>query len=393
MANNISTVGIDCCGCGNCYHTCTKIAIEMRSDSEGFSVPAINDNCVDCGACLKVCPQLKPIDKVDGQTGYVAISKDKEILRYSASGGIFGTIAKNYLSQSDTFICAASFIDGKVRHIITQDIKDIRKCQGSKYVQSELNDCLPKIKELIKDAKNKILFCGTPCQVAALYSFIRCHPDNLVALDLVCHGVPSSKFLQKDVNHYCGNINKLDNLRFRWKHPNKARGGSGFILALEKERSYRLYSSSYDPYFASFMRGESFRESCYQCHYANLNRVGDITIGDCDSAKLFPDFHPRQGKSTVLINNSHGIDLWDRVKHLFDFADLDVEKEAKANHQLSYPFVRPSVRDAIYSDVYQLDFWSMKRKYADPQTKQRKILSFIQSYIPSLYKFIIERTL
>lgn len=388
--NSVESIGSNCCGCGNCYQTCPKNAIEMLSNAEGFLTPVINDKCVNCGACLNVCPQNKEINfSSEKKIGYVAISRDREILRNSASGGIFGTIAKHYLSQSNTYICAASFDSGDVRHIITQNLEDIKKCQGSKYVQSNLSDCFPNIKVILRENKNRVLFCGTPCQVAALYSYLKSRPANLLTLDLVCHGVPSPKFLKKDIEHYCKDMNELENLKFRWKHPDKPRGGSGFFLALYNTSKYRLYSSSYDPYFASFMRGESFRESCYQCRYANLNRVGDITIGDCDSAKLYPHFHPDECKSSVIVNTSIGNAVWEDVKNLFDYDVLDLMKEAEANHQLSHPFVRPKSRDCIYKDVEVTSFNQMKKKYASPNTKQQKVLSLIQTYIPILYKLII----
>ena len=220
MFKNISKIGIDCCGCGNCFYICRKDAISLKADDEGFIQPLVNYNCVDCGACLNVCPQTKEVQTIDNQQAYIVLTKDANIKKISASGGVFGTVAKSLLNERNAYVCAASFVEGTVRHIITQDYSDIKKCQGSKYVQSSLEDCLPKIKGILKDKQKTVLFCGTPCQVAAVYSFLGKRPSNLYTLDLICHGVPSPLFFLKDLKHYCKHPERLSDVRFRCKHSN-----------------------------------------------------------------------------------------------------------------------------------------------------------------------------
>ena len=91
---------------------------------------------MDCGACLNVCPQTKEVQTIDNQQAYIVLTKDANIKKLSASGGVFGTVAKSLVNEKNAYVCAASFVEGAVRHIITQDYSDIKKCQGSKYVQS-----------------------------------------------------------------------------------------------------------------------------------------------------------------------------------------------------------------------------------------------------------------
>lgn len=391
---NVTSVGVDCCGCGNCANTCSMDAISMKPDNEGFLTPSISmDDCINCGACLKACPQTKPVETLHKQKAFAAVTHDAEILSKASSGGAFGTIAKYILTKEHSYVCAASFVNGEVRHIITQNYDDIRKCQGSKYVQSDVTDCIPRLKEILKDANNIVLFCGTPCQVNALYSFLHKHPENLYTLDLVCHGVPSPKFLASDLSHYCKDVASLKDIRFRWRNPNKQKSGSGFFLSVVKPQSSRLYSSNFDPYFASFMRGESFRESCYKCHYANLNRVGDITIGDFDSASKYQFFHPGESKSTVIVNTKHGSALWYEVMKLFDYIAIDLNVEAAFNHQLSEPFKRSSIRDDVYADAFSLSFSQMRKKYSVQVTYQQHVLAFIQTYMPVVYKLLLEKFL
>lgn len=389
MENNISIIGTDCCGCANCSNVCPQRAILMTANYEGFLYPEISDKCIDCGVCLKVCPQMMNYANERGAEGYAAISKDTDILQNASSGGVWGTIAKHFLSTNNSYICAASFVDGEVKHIITKDISEIRKCQGSKYVQSNLNGCFKIIKDYLKDDK-RILFCGTPCQVAALYSFLKKRPLNLFTIDLICHGVPSPTFLKKDLEYYCKDVSRLKNVRFRWKNPRTPKFKSGFFLYIEKNNKSELYSSGFDPYFSTFMNGESFRLSCYQCKYANLHRVGDITIGDFDSWTLYPNFHPNDGKSTVIINTPLGGSLWNYVDGFFDYICIDINKEAEKNHQLQCPFDKSSIRDRIYKDVNSWTIKELRKNYAHPSTKRQRVLFMIQEYLPCIYKSLIK---
>lgn len=385
--NNISIVGLNCCGCGNCFHVCSKNVISLQSNEEGFTYPIVGKTCVNCGKCLKFCPQLDRPVALEFQRGYVVLTKDVDIRKRASSGGVFGTIAKNILSDK-AHVCAAIYRDDVVKHIITDQLEDIKSCQGSKYVQSELNESFINIRDLLRAGK-KVLFCGTPCQVAALYSYLQDRPQNLYTLDLVCHGVPSPMFLKKDLQSY---HKKIKNIKFRWRNPKQSRTKSKYFLTIVKKNSRTLcYSSGYDPYFASFMKGESFRYSCYNCLYANLNRVGDITIGDCDSGKLYPRFHPQESKSIVLVNNQHGLKLWNDFSKYFDYIDLDIKKEAEINHQLSHPFVKPLARQHIYKDVKELTIKQLRAKYAKPSTRQQKLLFALQSYSPLLYKWLIQQ--
>lgn len=389
---NINHIGVDCCGCGNCANICPRKAVTMIPNDEGFLYPDIASTCVNCGICVKVCPQIKVLNNSNRQLSFAAVTKDDDILKNAASGGVFGSISKFFMSQENAYVCAATFSNGIVKHIVTDSLGDIKKFQGSKYVQSDLGDCFPRIKSILKEGSN-VLFCGTPCQVAALYSFIGYRASNLFTLDLICHGVPSPLFFNKDIKHYCNDFGKLKDLRFRWKNPEKPRNSSGFFLYFKMNRRSELYSSNYDPYFATFMRGESFRLSCYQCRYANLKRVGDITIGDFDSYKDYPYFHPGEGKSTVIINTSNGLSLWEQTKYLFDFIEIDLMREASVNHQLDHPYVKKSIRETLYQDVKNLSFHVLRKKYAQPITKQQRILFAIQTYFPTLYKMILLKKL
>lgn len=381
---NITIVGEHCTGCGVCSHICPKRCIQMRPNDEGFLYPVVNNDCNNCGLCSKRCPQLQPSgDNPFQQISYIGITKDSVVYKKAASGGIFGTLAKAFLNQEKSFVCGAAFIDGKVRHILVSNREDITLLQNSKYVQSDLEQVLPQIKELLlQDAK--VLFCGTPCQVEGLYSFLGRRPNRLFTIDLICHGVPSPLFLNKDLQIYVGsNTNEVQNVVFRWKQPMYKKTKSAYFLKFKKNGRPRIISSSFDPYFSCFMRNESFRLSCYTCKYACLQRCGDITIGDCDSASFYPAFHPGMSRSTIIINNSYGLEFWEQYAALFDTISLDLRREATRNHQLSHPSVKPACRDWMYKDVAYCSMDELKRKYCQTYTFMHKVLFFCQRYLPN----------
>lgn len=373
QSKNISTIGENCTGCGACELICPKQAINMVPDQEGFIYPSVNETCIDCGACLKHCHTQLHREHSIIKHALAAVTKDQKIYKKSASGGIFATLAKAFLqNKSDAYICGAAFIEGEVRHILTNNIKEIELIQNSKYVQSNTCGLYKKIKNLLKSGKS-VLFSGTPCQVNGLYAYLGCHPQNLVTIDIICHGVPSPLLLKKDLERYY-NSARISRIDFRWKNALFAK--SAYFLCLSQRKyvnvfSKKIVSSNADPYFSLFMNNATFRMSCYSCKYANLNRVGDITIGDCDTSNLYPSFHPKAAVSTVILNSEQGRLFWTEKQSLFDTITIDLIRESKANKQLSAPSVCPEERRYIYKEMDALDAVEFRKKYGrfDPWYK------------------------
>lgn len=367
---NIAQIGMDCVGCYNCENVCPHKAIRLLQDKEGFFYPEINIKlCNDCGACYRHCPQTAEYRNLDGvQISYHAISKQRKLYKKSASGGIFATLAYMFLLQHDgARVCGATYCEGRVHHIMIRSIDELSRLQGSKYVQSQLGDLFVDIRDLLKQGIH-VLFSGTPCQVAALYAFLgHRNCKSLVTVDIICHGVPSPVFFERDLSLYASSIERIENVQFREKHP-LFKSKSDFCLKVVRDRSYfcRKVTSilKHDPYFSLFSKGWTLRWSCYQCRYACLKRVGDITIGDCDSWSKYPRFHPNEATSTVIVNTSVGESFWSETNKMFDFVDLDLQVEANINHQLRYPFACPIERKTIYEELNKLTMPQIRNRYA-----------------------------
>ena len=301
-----------CTGCSACASVCPKNCISMNIDGLGNVIPQIDlTKCINCGACSRVCPVNSAVKKESYTKCYACYSITERDT--SSSGGIAAAIVDEFISCGGS-VCGAAYSEGYVHHIVTQDAENAKILKGSKYVQSDMGQCFNEIKERLCD--QKVLFIGTPCQVAGLRNYIGKADENLYCIDLICHGVVSSKFLEEVKQGFTGKIT------FR-KNGDFAVFGNG----------KRLKHS--DEYIVAFMNGLDYRTSCYSCTYAEQNRVGDITLGDFWGIKNFPEAD--RGVSIALINTAKGGALFDRIKDKLYIEERHIEETLPSNPQLSRP--------------------------------------------------------
>lgn len=270
-----------CTGCAACAQACSHQAIQMIPNTEGFFFPKIDDKiCVECGVCSQWCPELHPVSKLDYsiQKSYAFINyEDRKI---SSSGGAFSLFAKWILDQGGIVFGAAMDEYFAVRHIGISSVDDLNKLRGSKYVQSVIGDSYKQVRECLKNEK-KVLFTGTGCQVAGLYAFLKGkrYEGQLITLDLVCHGVPSqaafSCYLEKLKKIDRSSSGNIDGFRFRKLDSWDYRPAVKF--AKSKWHILTLWENAY---MNAFFKGIIYRESCYNCSYCNMERIGTCTIAD-----------------------------------------------------------------------------------------------------------------
>ena len=371
--DNILTNGIEsCCGCSACVNVCPRQCISMEQNDEGFLAPQIDEeSCVHCGACIKHCPVECDMKKVIPSQTYAATSKDVRETARSSSGGAFFEIAQHFISHLGGYVCGCVMDDGYIiRHILTNSYADLAQIQGSKYVQSNIAEIIPQIQKTIKDG-TPVLFSGTPCQVAAVRTIIG-ESEILYTIDTVCHGVTSPGMFREYMEKtYHGN--HLDS--FRYKNPYEI---STYAFSF---KNGKRINGQLDPFFNSFLRGRSFRESCYSCKFACPKRIGDITLGDCANFRAYPSL---AGKpiSTVLINTEKGTQIWNGIRDLMNYVDADYAKESKLNHQLNSPAKRPIERATFYSDLKTMSKSEFAEKYAEHWNMKTKIKRFIIMHVP-----------
>jgi len=229
-----------CMGCSACMNICPVGAIEMHEDKEGFKRPVINqEKCINCGACRRTCPVLNTQTNQALNKCYACYSKDEHSMANSSSGGIFYLLADYVIKNKGIVIGAAFDKHNKLNHIAINELEDIIHLQGSKYLQSDLRDIFQLIRKNIKD--KLILFVGTPCQVAGLKAFLKKDYDNLITVDIICHGVPSPKLFKKYVTEMEARENqKLVKYIFRDKTSGWETYSNTFVFERDKKLNWQV---------------------------------------------------------------------------------------------------------------------------------------------------------
>ena len=328
MSENITKVKAqDCCGCGACYNKCPVGAISMQENEEGFLTPVIDEaKCTNCGLCLKACPSLNTEFKNNPQPECYAAMADDEIRMKSSSGGIF-TLLAEYILDKGGYVCGAAFDDNwDVHHIIVDNKEDLAKLRGSKYVQSNTENCYKQIKKLLDNDKY-VLFSGCPCQVAGLYSFLGKNYEKLYSVDILCHGSPSPGVWQKYLNE---NFNKNDIIKINFRDKNKI-GWSCSHCTISTKNGDAIVTDDFTKLFHSSI---NLRESCYNCDYSKKPRPADITLGDfwgiSDHIKGLND---GKGLSFILTNNQKGQFLFNEIADKTQKWDINLLKDYNNGHQ------------------------------------------------------------
>ena len=364
--NNISEIKNNCCGCCSCEQVCPINAITFEESKEGFFYPVVDNNkCVSCGLCLKKCAVNEPQYESYSQKGYAAYFNNTELLRKSSSGGAFSALATEVLEKDGSVCGCAEESPGKVAHRIISSREELSLLQGSKYVESDMSGVYSLVKEQLKSGKI-LLFSGTPCQVAGIKKFTG-NPENLITIDIICHGVPSRK-LYNSYLEWFGEVKGGKVKEYSFRSKDKHDWSLTFRAVVEKGSSKKVYEAigSLDPYYHHFLRGYNYRESCYVCKYAKPERCGDITLGDFWGVEnIAPDFYNSNGVSAVLVNSLKGEMLWNKTEKMITSKQVDVADIVKHNGQLNRPSQRNSIRDTIYEEFSKNGFDFIAKKYKD----------------------------
>ncbi len=377
----------DCCGCRACDNICAHHAIDMIADEEGFLYPIKNDNCIDCGLCEKVCP-YSPInienekakqDKIKSiyPKTYAAYSEKDRI--GSSSGGIFYTLAKHIIEKNGTVYGAAFDDDFQLHHVAVRSLDDLKPLRGSKYLQSNTGHIFSDIRDRLKK-EEYVLFVGTPCQVAGLRAFLRKDYSTLYTADLICHGTPSQWMFDQH-KAYLENKYKAKLVDYHFRNEEMWGGCEIADFADPKKgkiRRHKLPSYDLSPYLYSFMYAFDYRHSCYECPFAKVPRIGDITLGDYWGIKnVFPTMDSSRGVSAILVNSPQGEVIWNEIKDSLIYKESDFNTVGLENKNLLKHTEKPSIRDSVYKLVKERGYEDVANKeFRSPRFKaiKKKIL-------------------
>lgn len=360
----------DCCGCHACLSVCAHKAITMSADHEGFLYPMVDKAaCTDCGLCEQVCPVIHQASPSRPLKVYAAKSKDEAVRQESSSGGIFTLLAEAVIREGGVAFGAKFDEAWNVLHASAENPDEMALFRGSKYVQSVIGDTYREAKNYLKQGR-KVLFSGTPCQIAGLKRYLRKEYDNLFTIDVVCHGVPSPIVWQRylDEMSFKGPIKEI---AFR----DKTRGWAQYAFRIRTGEQTLLLPPSENPFMRGFLTDLYLRPSCHDCPARSSKSGSDITLGDFWGIQaVHPDMEDNKGCSAIMIHSTKGQALYDSIEK------VDVES--------SYEYLlpeNPSLEHNPKHTKYARRFWKKFDKQGldcvFPICKQKASSSLLLQYL------------
>lgn len=353
----------NCSGCKACFNICPVNAIYFEEDKLGFKYPAIDDSkCIKCGVCKNTCPIFSPkenILKIQPKAYAVKILND-EIRAKSSSGGVFSLLAESIIKDGGVVFGAAFDNEFNVYHTYVDNINNLDILRGSKYVQSDIGDTFIKVKDFLEEGR-KVLFTGTPCQIAGLNSFLRKEYKNLYMQDFICHGVPSNTFWKRYLE-YRRSIDKDTpiEISFREKNPE----WSKFSVMFKYKDKTILEQHRENIYMLAFLKNISLRDSCYACNFKTLNKVADITLADFWGIKnICPKMDDKKGTSLVILNSEKGEALFNQLSEAMEAEEVNLYDAIQDNTPIIESVYKNENRDKFIRELDLLDIETLVKKY------------------------------
>lgn len=379
-------IGKACCGCKMCGDLCPKGAIAFETDNEGFWYPSVNpEACVQCGLCVKKCPVLRETENKTAFSPDVCCAwiQDEDIRLKSTSGGVYYALAETMLQQNG-YIAGCVFSDDwkSAKHIVGRTKADLERIFRSKYFQSDTAGVYRQVKALLEQGE-KLLFCGTPCQNAALREYLGREYENLVQCDFVCRGINSPKAHRAHV----------EELEIRYGAPveffnfkNKSAGWTmlGLLVTFrngEQDFTDRNTSAWTEGYITSNLY---MRPSCEHCRFKKIPRVSDISFGDFWGLDGGPE-NMRKGMSLVMVNTGKGRKFYEQALPLLHSEPQTLEKAIAGNGCiLNCPSYNHKKRTAFFQNLDKEDFsrlvfrldrgMKLKRRIRKPFSLAKRLL-------------------
>lgn len=374
----------DCCGCTACYSICPVNAINMLADDEGFFYPEIDTKkCIGCKKCINVCAfKATKKDKQIPDTEFPKIFAFKHnnyyVRTHSQSGGAFTAFSDEIIKNGGAVYGCVMTDNHMAIHKKAETFEERDEMRGSKYIQSDMGEIFSNVKHDLSLGK-QVMFTGTPCQIDALKLFLKTDYDNLLCIDIVCHGVPSPliwtsylSWLEKEYN--------AKSIPIKSKFRNKDFGWDSHIetLKLKKENGKETEINS-EIFKELFYKEYILRPSCYQCPYTSLHRPGNITIADFWMINnILPGINDNKGLSMVLVNDEKGETLFNTCKKEFFFQE--VKLGGNLQRPLREPAKKPNNRKEFWTDWNQKGFSYIVEKYVTNKSTDIKINKFRQYY-------------
>ncbi len=358
----------DCCGCRVCGDVCPVGCISFKEDREGFFYPLVDESvCISCGKCQWICPEITPSHNAVAETVEAAYAIDCNDRQAGSSGGIFGLLAEQVLKKGG-HVYGAAFDDNlKLSHQCATNIDELQPLMRSKYLQSNTSGCF---KRIIADVRNGILvlFSGTPCQCNAVLNAVGSNCDNLITVEVVCHGVPSQSLFDKTLQwienkKHC----KIKAFSFRSKYK-KALHPQAFSYVCDDGSKTKMVNGLHyqNPFYFGFQKYITLRPSCYRCRWARPERCADLTMGDFWGIEKYdPSLDAKTGISQIIVNSDNGAELMSLLieKSLIWHKEFPMAVAIENNGCLKVPTKLKPERESFFLALESQPFDNVVKKY------------------------------
>lgn len=366
----------NCCGCGACVQICPKQCISMSADNEGFLYPHVNNViCIDCGLCERVCPVINQNEPKEPLAVYAAKNTNEEIRLKSSSGGIFTLLAEQVIADNGVVFGARFNENWEVIHDYTETVEGLEPFRGSKYVQSIIGDNFKVAKQFLNNGR-KVLFSGTPCQIAGLKKFLRKDYENLLTVEVVCHGVPSPMVWRDYLdykrakraagkNTVSSSLNELPvitGISFRDKTNGWKKFGFKICYAASEAAENSVSKSANianceitpfneDIFMKGFLKNLYLRPSCYHCAARQGKSGADISIADYWGVQtIHPEIDDDKGTGLVLINTKQGANYYNLITNKIKSLISSYDKAVMQNPCIVKSVKEPNRRQQFWQN-------------------------------------------
>ena len=349
-----------CCGCRACLQICPKKAISTYYDKYGFEQIMIDEQkCVHCNKCKTVCPILNPNKNESRYSCGSAYSKDSTIKQSGASGGLFGEFARQVIEDGGVVYGAAFDNNLQLKTTRASSLNQLYALYKSKYLLCDTSTAFSRIKKDL-DNNTKVMYCSSPCQIAALRNYLHNNYTNLLCVEFVCHGVGSQKHFADSISYVEKKKGiKILKYRFREKYKNASSHYYSYKYKNQKNSMIGIKRDIYMtfPYYYAYQERINCRDSCYDCVYATETRTADITIGDFhDILKYEPKVDRFAGVSMFVCNTNVGQEFFDRLKDRliikeYDWNTIKINNRFSGTEQI--PNFRSNYLELIASNQFE----------------------------------------
>lgn len=383
----------DCCGCSACVQRCPKQCITMAEDNEGFLYPQVDTSkCVDCHLCEKVCPVINQDEARTPLEVYAAKNSDDDIRLKSSSGGIFTLLAEQTIKGGGVVFGACWDKDWNVKHDYIDNISDLQRFRSSKYLQSVIGDNYLKAEQFLKTGR-KVMFTGTPCQIAGLKHFLRKEYHNLLAVEVICHSVPSpgvwQQYLTTRLHTLKWQKSDIRNISFR----DKKTGWKTYSFVIEnKDGNSFIELSSKNAFMRGFLADLYTRPSCYACPAKQLRSGSDLTLGDFWGIEsLMPEIDDDKGVSAIIANSDKGKQVLHNIN--VELYEVQYDKLTTRNPALVKSFPITPKRIEFFKEDGSTFEEKVKRLAKKPFSMKTLAYRIVRKIIPNMVVEKLKRLL